>query len=140
MILRDLLLPIPTDPSLKVDVSTTRQNVSLLFFNTVLFNRTTQSCTKAEAPLLFVSEQMGRLQCPLLLVVGEDDQNWPAYESAMDVSLLKQTVIRNSYLHNLQIIRGELRKLSNFRIMEGLACVLCGPRDMRTTGSSSSSL
>uniref|UniRef100_A0A669CTL2 Acyl-coenzyme A thioesterase 4 n=1 Tax=Oreochromis niloticus TaxID=8128 RepID=A0A669CTL2_ORENI len=43
---RDLLLPIPTDPSLKADV--------------------------------------GRLQCPLLLVVGEDDQNWPAQESALD--------------------------------------------------------
>ncbi|XP_035013170.1 peroxisomal succinyl-coenzyme A thioesterase [Hippoglossus stenolepis] len=28
---------------------------------------------------------VGRLQCPLLLVVGEDDQNWPAYESAMDI-------------------------------------------------------
>ncbi|XP_029282922.1 acyl-coenzyme A thioesterase 4-like [Cottoperca gobio] len=47
LICRDLLLPIPTDPSLKVDV--------------------------------------GRLQCPLLLVVGEDDQNWPAYESAADI-------------------------------------------------------
>ncbi|XP_039988269.1 acyl-coenzyme A thioesterase 1-like [Xiphias gladius] len=50
VICRDLLLPIPTDPSFKVDV--------------------------------------GRLQCPLLLVVGEDDQNWPAHESAADVSLL----------------------------------------------------
>ncbi|XP_034095988.1 acyl-coenzyme A thioesterase 5-like isoform X1 [Gymnodraco acuticeps] len=47
LICRDLMLPIPTDPSLKVDV--------------------------------------GRLQCPLLLVVGEDDQNWPTYESAMDM-------------------------------------------------------
>ncbi|XP_071059494.1 peroxisomal succinyl-coenzyme A thioesterase-like [Pseudochaenichthys georgianus] len=47
LICRDLVLPIPTDPSLKVDV--------------------------------------GRLQCPLLLVVGEDDQNWPSYESAMDM-------------------------------------------------------
>ncbi|XP_044048890.1 peroxisomal succinyl-coenzyme A thioesterase-like [Siniperca chuatsi] len=47
VIWRDLLLPIPTDPALKVDV--------------------------------------GRLQCPLLLVVGEDDQNWPAYESAQDI-------------------------------------------------------
>ncbi|XP_037308192.2 acyl-coenzyme A thioesterase 1-like isoform X2 [Pungitius pungitius] len=48
VIWRDLLLPIPTDPSLKVEV--------------------------------------GRLRCPLLLVVGEDDQNWPAHESAVDVS------------------------------------------------------
>ncbi|KAF3843911.1 hypothetical protein F7725_015959 [Dissostichus mawsoni] len=47
-IFRDMLLPIPTDPSLKVD-------------------------------------QVGRLQCPLLLVVGEDDQNWPTYESAIDM-------------------------------------------------------
>ncbi|XP_067349424.1 acyl-coenzyme A thioesterase 2, mitochondrial-like isoform X3 [Channa argus] len=45
IISRDLL-PIPTDPMLKVDV--------------------------------------GQLQCPLLLVVGEDDQTWPTYESAMD--------------------------------------------------------
>ncbi|KAJ4938457.1 hypothetical protein JOQ06_003076 [Pogonophryne albipinna] len=47
LIWRDLLLPFPTDPSLKVDV--------------------------------------GRLECPLLLIVGEDDQNWPSYESAMDM-------------------------------------------------------
>ncbi|KAK5927448.1 hypothetical protein CgunFtcFv8_012605 [Champsocephalus gunnari] len=47
VIWRDLMLPIPTDPSLKVE--------------------------------------MGRLQCPLLLVVGEDDQNWPSSESAMDM-------------------------------------------------------
>ncbi|XP_070828602.1 peroxisomal succinyl-coenzyme A thioesterase-like [Chaetodon trifascialis] len=46
-IFRDLLLPIPTDPALKVDV--------------------------------------GRLQCPLLLVVGDDDENWPAQESAVDM-------------------------------------------------------
>ncbi|XP_068458612.1 peroxisomal succinyl-coenzyme A thioesterase-like [Clinocottus analis] len=52
VIWRDLLMPIPTDPSLKVDV--------------------------------------GRLQCPLLLVVGEDDQNWPAYESAMDMKAMMQ--------------------------------------------------
>lgn len=38
--------------------------------------------------LLFVSEQVGRLKCPLLLVLGDDDQNWPAQESALDVSLL----------------------------------------------------
>uniref|UniRef100_A0A673B7V5 Acyl-CoA thioesterase 19 n=1 Tax=Sphaeramia orbicularis TaxID=375764 RepID=A0A673B7V5_9TELE len=45
-IYRDLLLPIPTDPGMKVDV--------------------------------------GRLQCPLLLIVGEDDQNWAAPEFAQD--------------------------------------------------------
>uniref|UniRef100_A0A667YQK4 Acyl-CoA thioesterase 19 n=1 Tax=Myripristis murdjan TaxID=586833 RepID=A0A667YQK4_9TELE len=47
VIWRDLLLPVPTDLSKKVDV--------------------------------------GRLQCPLLLVVGEDDQNWPVPESADDM-------------------------------------------------------
>lgn len=36
--------------------------------------------------LLFVSEQMGRIQCPLLVVIGEDDHNWPVTESAEDVS------------------------------------------------------
>lgn len=45
-----------------------------------------QQVRQSEMSLLFVFEQVGRLQCPLLLVVGEDDQNWPAYESAMDVS------------------------------------------------------
>ncbi|XP_041795557.1 peroxisomal succinyl-coenzyme A thioesterase-like [Chelmon rostratus] len=33
---------------------------------------------------------VGRLQCPLLLVVGEDDQCWPAYESAMDMKDMMQ--------------------------------------------------
>ncbi|CAL8356916.1 unnamed protein product [Lota lota] len=47
VIWRDLLLPIPSDPSKKVDV--------------------------------------GQLCCPLLLIVGEDDQNWPAEESARDM-------------------------------------------------------
>uniref|UniRef100_A0A1A7XC34 Acyl-CoA thioesterase 19 n=1 Tax=Iconisemion striatum TaxID=60296 RepID=A0A1A7XC34_9TELE len=47
VIWRDLLLPIPSDPTDKVDV--------------------------------------GQLKCPLLLIVGEDDQNWCAYESAMDI-------------------------------------------------------
>ncbi|XP_071314725.1 peroxisomal succinyl-coenzyme A thioesterase-like [Trachinotus anak] len=60
---RDLLLPIPTDPSLKVDV--------------------------------------GRLQCPLLLVVGEDDQNWPAHESAMD---MKEMMERAGNSHLLTVL------------------------------------
>ncbi|KAM4573180.1 peroxisomal succinyl-coenzyme A thioesterase-like isoform 2-T2 [Odontesthes bonariensis] len=59
MIWRNLLLPIPTDPSLKVDV--------------------------------------GRLQCPLMLVVGEDDQNWCACESAMDMKQMMQQA-GNSHL------------------------------------------
>uniref|UniRef100_A0A3B4Y3S2 Acyl-coenzyme A thioesterase 4-like n=1 Tax=Seriola lalandi dorsalis TaxID=1841481 RepID=A0A3B4Y3S2_SERLL len=63
VIWRDLLLPIPTDPSLKVDV--------------------------------------GRLQCPLLLVVGEDDQNWPTYESAMD---MKEMMERAGNSHLLTVL------------------------------------
>ncbi|XP_030281718.1 acyl-coenzyme A thioesterase 3-like isoform X3 [Sparus aurata] len=46
VISRDMQLPIPTEPTLKVD--------------------------------------MGRLRCPLLVVVGEDDQSWAVTESAMD--------------------------------------------------------
>ncbi|XP_033941543.1 peroxisomal succinyl-coenzyme A thioesterase-like [Pseudochaenichthys georgianus] len=63
VIWRDLMLPIPTDPSLKVD--------------------------------------MGRLQCPLLLVVGEDDQNWPTYESAMD---MKEMMERAGNSHLLTVL------------------------------------
>ncbi|XP_036376190.1 peroxisomal succinyl-coenzyme A thioesterase-like [Megalops cyprinoides] len=47
VIWRDLLLPIPSDPTKKVDV--------------------------------------GKIRCPLLLIVGEDDQNWPTSESAEDM-------------------------------------------------------
>lgn len=39
--------------------------------------------------MLFRVMQMGRLQCPLLAVVGEDDQNWATYEAAIDVSVEK---------------------------------------------------
>ncbi|XP_028305580.1 acyl-coenzyme A thioesterase 4-like [Gouania willdenowi] len=59
VIWRDLLLPIPTDPSLKADV--------------------------------------GSLQCPLLLVVGEDDQNWPTKESAEDIQEMMERA-GNSHL------------------------------------------
>lgn len=63
VIWRDLLLPIPTDPNLKVDV--------------------------------------GRLKCPLMLVVGEDDQNWPAHESAMD---MKEMMERAGNSHLLTVL------------------------------------
>ncbi|XP_035257641.1 peroxisomal succinyl-coenzyme A thioesterase-like [Anguilla anguilla] len=52
VIWRDLLLPIPSDPSQKV--------------------------------------AMGNLQCPLLLIVGEDDQNWPTLESAKDMEKMME--------------------------------------------------
>ncbi|KAM8751974.1 peroxisomal succinyl-coenzyme A thioesterase-like isoform 1-T4 [Acanthopagrus schlegelii] len=40
---------------------------------------------------------MGRLKCPLLVVVGEDDQNWPASESAMDIKEMMEKA-GNSHL------------------------------------------
>ncbi|XP_058502354.1 acyl-coenzyme A thioesterase 5-like isoform X1 [Solea solea] len=40
---------------------------------------------------------MGRLQCPLLLVVGEDDQTMPSYESAMDMQKMMERA-GNSHL------------------------------------------
>ncbi|CAK6974679.1 peroxisomal succinyl-coenzyme A thioesterase-like [Scomber scombrus] len=63
VIWRDLLLPIPTDPALKVD--------------------------------------MGRIQCPVMLVVGEDDHNWPAKESAQD---MKEMMERAGNSHLLTIL------------------------------------
>ncbi|XP_028813581.1 acyl-CoA thioesterase 19 isoform X2 [Denticeps clupeoides] len=63
VIWRDLLLPIPDDPSKKTDV--------------------------------------GRLKCPLLLIVGEDDQNWPASESAEDI---KQMMERAGNSHLLTVL------------------------------------
>ncbi|KAG7219669.1 hypothetical protein INR49_018915 [Caranx melampygus] len=60
---KGLLLPIPTDPALKVD--------------------------------------MGRVQCPLLVVVGEDDQSWPASESAMDI---KEMMERAGNSHLLTVL------------------------------------
>ncbi|KAM9854693.1 peroxisomal succinyl-coenzyme A thioesterase-like [Aulostomus maculatus] len=59
VIWRDLLLPIPSDPALKVDV--------------------------------------GRLRCPVLMVVGEDDQNWPSSESAQDMKAMMERA-GNSHL------------------------------------------
>uniref|UniRef100_A0A673B7T3 Acyl-CoA thioesterase 19 n=1 Tax=Sphaeramia orbicularis TaxID=375764 RepID=A0A673B7T3_9TELE len=61
-IYRDLLLPIPTDPGMKLDV--------------------------------------GRLQCPLLLIVGEDDQNWAAPEFAQDIKEMMEQA-GNSHLLTL---------------------------------------
>ncbi|KAJ8373758.1 hypothetical protein SKAU_G00043380 [Synaphobranchus kaupii] len=34
--------------------------------------------------------EVGQLQCPLLLIVGEDDQNWPTTESAKDMEKLME--------------------------------------------------
>uniref|UniRef100_A0AAX7FDR0 Acyl-CoA thioesterase 19 n=1 Tax=Anabas testudineus TaxID=64144 RepID=A0AAX7FDR0_ANATE len=59
----NLVLPIPTDPTLKIDV--------------------------------------GRIQCPLLLVVGEDDQNCAAQESAVD---MKEMMERAGNGHLLTVL------------------------------------
>ncbi|XP_010865410.2 acyl-coenzyme A thioesterase 1-like isoform X2 [Esox lucius] len=48
LIWKDIILPIPTDPGLKVD--------------------------------------MGRIKCPVILIVGEDDQSWATVESAEDMT------------------------------------------------------
>ncbi|XP_066579567.1 acyl-coenzyme A thioesterase 1 isoform X2 [Amia ocellicauda] len=34
--------------------------------------------------------QVGRIKCPLLLIVGEDDQNWPTAESAEDMEKMME--------------------------------------------------
>lgn len=44
---------------------------------------------------------MGQLKCPLLLIVGEDDQNWPASESAED---MKEMMERAGNSHLLTIL------------------------------------
>ncbi|XP_076850577.1 peroxisomal succinyl-coenzyme A thioesterase-like [Brachyhypopomus gauderio] len=63
LIWRDIILPIPTDPSLKVDV--------------------------------------GQITCPVLLVVGGDDQSWPTLESAEDI---QQIMEKAGNLHLLQVL------------------------------------
>lgn len=35
------------------------------------------------------SSQVGNIQCPMMLVVGLDDQNWPSAECAEDVSSVR---------------------------------------------------
>ncbi|XP_028255287.1 acyl-coenzyme A thioesterase 1-like [Parambassis ranga] len=44
---------------------------------------------------------VGQLQCPLLLIVGEDDQNWPSYESAQD---MKEMMERAGNSHLLTVL------------------------------------
>ncbi|KAJ8411291.1 hypothetical protein AAFF_G00172970 [Aldrovandia affinis] len=40
---------------------------------------------------------VGQIQCPVLLIVGEDDQNWPASESAKDMEKMMEEA-GNSHL------------------------------------------
>uniref|UniRef100_A0A673B557 Acyl-CoA thioesterase 19 n=1 Tax=Sphaeramia orbicularis TaxID=375764 RepID=A0A673B557_9TELE len=58
-----------------------------------------QPVNGSKAEKLLVSLQVGRLQCPLLLIVGEDDQNWAAPESAQD-EMMEQA--GNSHLLTLR--------------------------------------
>ncbi|XP_065130848.1 acyl-coenzyme A thioesterase 1-like [Paramisgurnus dabryanus] len=60
---RDLILPIPSDLTLKVDV--------------------------------------GKIKCPLLLVNGDDDENWPSVESAED---MKEIMKKAGNLHLLEVL------------------------------------
>ncbi|XP_062848309.1 peroxisomal succinyl-coenzyme A thioesterase-like isoform X1 [Trichomycterus rosablanca] len=95
IIWRDLLLPIPDDPSKKVE--------------------------------------MGRIKCPVLLIVGEDDQNWPASESAED---MKQMMDKAGNSHLLTILSypgaGHLieppysphTRSSNFKLLEARTTVV----------------
>lgn len=84
MIWRDLLLPIPTDPKLKVDVSSPPPPGPPRVLR--LFQQQRKAFSNVPLWGGWVSEQVGQLQVPLLLIVGEDDQNWPSQESALDVS------------------------------------------------------
>ncbi|CAN9498826.1 unnamed protein product [Ophioblennius macclurei] len=44
---------------------------------------------------------VGRMQCPLMLIVGEDDQNWASHESAND---MKEMMERVGNIHLLTIL------------------------------------
>ncbi|KAG9280965.1 acyl-coenzyme A thioesterase 4-like [Astyanax mexicanus] len=95
IIWRDLLLPIPDDPSKKVE--------------------------------------MGLIQCPILLIVGEDDQNWAAAESAEDMKKMMEqagnshllTVL--SYPHTGHLIEPPYCphvRSSNFKLIEAKTTVV----------------
>lgn len=89
VIMRNLLLPIPSEPSLKADVSGVSFAKFQYFEGNWLYCSNRFKCQKLTLHFFhycLTAEQVGRLQCSLLLVVGEDDQNWPSYESALDVS------------------------------------------------------
>lgn len=76
IIWRDLL-PIPDDPSKKVEVW------KWSIFCVILFTIKCRACSSCSG---FCFHQMGKIKCPVLFIAGEDDQNWPAPESAADVS------------------------------------------------------
>lgn len=50
---------------------------------------------------MYIFNQMGLIKCPVLLIVGEDDQNWPASESAKDVSIV---IIVFNFYHGFNLV------------------------------------
>ena len=78
--MRNIILPITTDPAMKVDVGAIKHSV----FYTHTHTHTLDKIVRPWGPLSHC--QVGRIKCPLLLVNGDDDQNWATTESAEDVS------------------------------------------------------
>ena len=78
VIMRNLILPIATDPAKKVDVGAIK--------HCVFPENTHRDKTFIVRTLVDSLCQVGRIECPLLLVNGDDDQNWATTESAEDVS------------------------------------------------------
>uniref|UniRef100_A0A8B9LXH6 Acyl-CoA thioesterase 4 n=1 Tax=Astyanax mexicanus TaxID=7994 RepID=A0A8B9LXH6_ASTMX len=78
-------------------------------------------------------DQMGLIQCPILLIVGEDDQNWAAAESAEDMKKMMEqagnshllTVL--SYPHTGHLIEPPYCphvRSSNFKLIEAKTTVV----------------
>uniref|UniRef100_A0A8C6TX17 Acyl-CoA thioesterase 19 n=1 Tax=Neogobius melanostomus TaxID=47308 RepID=A0A8C6TX17_9GOBI len=73
-----------------------RENIRVTENQEVIFRDLTLPVPKDPA----FKVDMGRLQCPLQVVVGLDDQSWPAYESAMDMKVMMEEA-GNSHLLTL---------------------------------------
>lgn len=87
IIWRDTLLPIPEDSDLKVDVKDSPfQNLGSRPACFKLYFPHSQNGGLDINQYFLLFSQVGRITCPLLLVVGQDDTNWAAVESADDVS------------------------------------------------------
>lgn len=83
IIWRDLLLPIPVDPSKKVEVWKWLNRWENVIENAIFYYKAVCGYSSCGG---FCFHQMGKIKCPVLLIAGEDDQNCPAPESAADVS------------------------------------------------------
>lgn len=118
---RDTILPIPTDPALKVDVSTITDYIDLfihcLFLCLLLFLMLDLFFFLF---FFFTYTKVGRIKCPLLLVNAGDDQSWASVESAEDVSrtyfsLAKQNILLNIYEFIRYLKRTALVRLKTIR-------------------------